>query len=72
MISHVFLRKRTICDLAGELMQETLPEFEGEEIEARAREMRPAKKKSKEPTSAESPTKIKDKEGNPESAVGSR
>ena len=41
----MYFKKKEVCDLAGELLQETIKDFPDEEITAQVREMRRKKKK---------------------------
>ena len=41
----MYFKKKEVCDLAGELLQETIRDFSDEEITTQVREMRRKKKK---------------------------
>ena len=41
----MYFKKREVCDLAGELLQETIREFQEDEVNAKVREMKRKKKK---------------------------
>ena len=41
----MYFKKREVCDLAGELLQETIKEFPEEEVISKVREMKRKKKK---------------------------
>ena len=58
----MYFKKKEVCDLAGELLQETIRDFSDEEITAQVRVMR--RKKKKKGTRTTSPLSNKSPKAN--------